>query len=76
MGEGDGGTGTKSRPDSSLPSHGLPSPAPPSVEDTTFTMDAFWADLGVDTPPPPGKRGSQARSFTSAEYEAEDDWEL
>ena len=72
MEEGDGGIGKESRPDS-YPSNGRPSPALPSVEDTTFTMDAFWADLGVDVPPTPSKRRSQARSFTSTECDAEDE---
>ena len=34
----------------SFSSTGAPSPAPPTEEDTTFTMASFWDDLGVDMP--------------------------
>jgi len=78
MGEQKAGDVKEGRSDSAQLSSGVPSPAPPSVEDTTFTMEAFWADLGVNAPTPatPAKRRnlSQARSFTSTEYEVEDDW--
>ena len=48
------------------------------LEDLTFTMDAFWADLGVDAPPPSVKRGDlrQASSFASTECEQENEWDL
>ena len=57
-----GGSGNKSQPPPSSRRQSLntslgdmsmtSSPAPPREEDSTFTMDAFWADLGVDIPPP------------------------
>jgi hypothetical protein len=69
MGQGESGRVAEARPDSSQLGSGQPSPAPPREEDSTFTMDAFWADLGVEAPPPPTRRGSQARSFASSDQE-------
>ena len=43
-----------------------PSPAPPTEEDSTYTMDAFWADLGVEMPTPERRR---SRSFVSSDDE-------
>ena len=79
-GEGEGNylKDSKSGPGDLVSASGLASPAPPSVEDPTFTMDAFWADLGVDAPPPSVKRGDlrQASSFASTECEQENEWDL
>merc|ERR1719369_44212 len=48
------------------------SPAPPSQQDNTYTMDAFWADLGVEAPPQtPSRRRSQI--FCTSDRES--DWE-
>ena len=44
------------------------SSAPPREEDSTFTMDAFLVDLGVDIPPPAGsgsRRDSQGGNNTN-----------
>ena len=42
---------------------------PPRVlEDTSYAMDNFWADLGLDTPPP----GSQSDRRVSLEQTASD----
>ena len=66
MGKGETGKVAERR-DSSQPASGQPSPAPPKEEDSM--MEAFWADLGVEAPPPPDRRGSQARSFASSDQE-------
>ena len=55
-------------------------PALPGEEDNTFTMDAFWADLGVDIPPP-DRRASQGGDNNYDENDLnmdddEDDFEL
>jgi len=75
MGEGAASKVKKTIPDSSSLPSGQPSPAPPQEEDTTFTMDAFWADLGVEAPPPPSRRGSQAKSFASSDRDVDGEWE-
>ena len=74
MGKGKAGRVVCSRSDTSnLASGQPPSPAPPREEDTTFTMDAFWADLEVEAPSTPTGRGNQARSFASSDQE--DGWD-
>ena len=67
MGKGETGKVVESRRDSVQPASGQPSPAPPKEEDSM--MEAFWADLGVEAPPPLDRRGSQARSFASSDQE-------
>ena len=57
------------------------SPAPPREEDSTFTMDAFWADLGVDIPPPTGSRreshgGDNNDDGGDMDIDEDDDFEL
>jgi len=53
MGEGAKGKGASdSRSDSSNLASGQLSPATSKEQDTTFSMEDFWADLGVEAPPP------------------------
>ena len=52
--------------------------APPGEEDPAYTMDSFWADLGVDIPPPGagGRRSSQDTSQHGKDPDADMDLDL
>ena len=52
--------------------------APPREEDTAYTMDSFWADLGVDIPPPGagGRRSSLDTSQHGKDPDADMDLDL
>jgi len=67
--------------ESFLTSDGNQSDVPlPREEDNTFTMDAFWADLGVDIPPPQRPDSKQGYSSNQDDFDLnmddEDDFEL
>jgi len=67
--------------ESVLTSDGNQSDVPlPREEDNTFTMDAFWADLGVDIPPPQSQDNKQGYSSNQDDFDLnmddEDDFEL
>ena len=52
--------------------------APPREEDPAYTMDSFWADLGVDIPPPGagGRRSSLDTSQHGKDPDADMDLDL
>merc|ERR550519_940769 len=53
-------------------SSGVPSPAPPTEEDTSFPLASFWEDLGVDMP---SVRQSQSQEVDQAQFD-EEEYEL